>query len=71
MTINDIRPFDLKPYEPLIKEWGEKNVEEAMIYIAHQYDRKGLKVMIQCTPEMVRACIEAVHGRLGVNEHRL
>jgi hypothetical protein len=62
---------ELAMLKPLIEEWGQKNVEEALIYISHQYDRKGLRVSIKPTPEMVRDCIEAVHGRLGVNEYRL
>lgn len=57
--------------KPLIDEFGESNVEEAIIFIMRAYNSRGLKVCIKSTPEMVRACLEAVHGRRGVNEVRI
>ena len=56
---------------PLIAEFGERNVEETLIFIARACDSKGLHVMLRWTPEMVRAVLEAVHGRTGVNEIRV
>jgi hypothetical protein len=59
--------MDLRVFKPLIDQFGEKNVESALIFITRAYDFRGLRVMIRPTPEMVRDVLEAVHGRLGVN----
>lgn len=56
---------------PLVKEFGERNVEEACIFVTKACDSKGLRVSIRPAPEMVRAILEAVHGRLGVNAARV
>lgn len=60
--------FDLQAREGrlLCEEFGEKNVETALICITEQCDPKGLRVLIQPTYEMVRDILEAAHGRLGV-----
>ena len=50
----------------LVDAFGERNVEEALIFIAKQCDANGLRVLIVPTYEMVRALLETVHGRPDV-----
>lgn len=57
--------------KPLVAEFGQRNVEQTLIYIQKACTPKGLQVRIQATPEMVRAILEAVHRRMGVNEVRV
>jgi len=65
--------FDLKSRECkiLCEEFGDANVETALIFIAQQCDPRGLRVAIQPTYEMVRDILEAAHGRLGVGWVRM
>jgi hypothetical protein len=55
----------------LCEEFGGKNVETALICIAHQCDPVGLRVCIQPTYEMVRDILEAAHGRLPLDGNRV
>lgn len=52
----------------LIDLYGEKAVEYAMIAICHAYNRRGLRVSIRPEANRVRAVLEAIYGRPGVNE---
>lgn len=65
--------FDLTGRECklLCEEFGEKNVETAMICVAQQCDPTGLRVLIPPTYEMVRDILEAMHKRLDVGEVRI
>ena len=65
--------FDLLSRECklLCEEFGERNVETAMICVVEQRCRKGLRVLIPPTYEMIRTILEAAHGRLNVGEVRL
>jgi hypothetical protein len=52
----------------LVDLYGEKAVEYAMIAIQHAYNRRGLRVMIRPEANRIRAVLEAIYGRPGVNE---
>ncbi len=47
---------------PLIKLYGEKNVENAAIFITQQCDPKGLAVSIPPTKDRVESILDAIHG---------
>jgi len=68
MAVGNIPQGDL---DTLIAEFGQQNVEEALIFIMNAKDFSGRAVMIRPTANMVRDVLEAVHGRLGVNEYRI
>ena len=55
----------------LCEEFGDRNVETALVYITEQCDPKGLRVCIEPTYEMVRDILEAAHGRLGLDDNRI
>lgn len=48
--------------DALVQKWGGQRVEEAMIFIEHAKDHKGLLVSIPVTKERVGAVLEAVYG---------
>lgn len=55
----------------LSAEFGETEVERALIFIAEATNPRGLRIRVKPTPEMVRDLLESVHGRLGLNEVKL
>lgn len=52
----------------LIDLYGERAVEHAMIAIQQAFDRRGLRIRIRPEANRVRAVLEAIYGRPGVNE---
>ena len=69
--LSDTAWIDGPAGEALIAEFGQKNVEETLIYLTTACDSRGLSVIIEKTPERVREILEAVHGRLPVNGARI
>ena len=48
-------------YFDLIEKYGEKNVEETMMYITNSTDPRGLAVLITPTVSRVTEILDAVH----------
>lgn len=63
--------LDSRQARLLRAEFGDANVESALVFITEARDRKGLHVLIPPTFEMVRNALEAVHGRLDVGAVRV
>lgn len=59
------------PWRLLVNEFGEKNVENACIFVLAACTPKGLLVRVKLTPEMIRSVLEAVHGRMDVGAVRV
>ena len=46
----------------LVELYGEKNVEDAMMFIINSHDFRGLAICIDPDPELIREILWAVHG---------
>ncbi len=57
-------PNPLTDMAPLVKKYGDRNVETVMICISDQRtpDEKQLRVLIPPTPERVGKILDAIHG---------
>lgn len=51
----------LSDFSDLILKYGEKNVENAQIFILNSYDPHGLKICIPPTVEGVTKILGAIH----------
>lgn len=49
-------------FTELTLRYGEKNVEQALIYIARSCDRRGKHVMVKPSMKMLSAVLDAVYG---------
>ncbi len=63
--------LDSRECSLLREEFGDKNVEGALVFVTEACDPRGMRVVIRPTYEMVRDALEAVHGRLGVGWVRM
>jgi hypothetical protein len=72
MSLDRVRGFGIDLDDPrmeiLLRAFGEKNVEEAMIFIIRAHNPANQAIRVQPTFDMIRNILEALLGRPSVGE---